>query len=104
MRTKRSEIVTTKQPVMTKEEALSFDRYSPTNADIVRHAFSACGCEAYKSAFTYNRWKAIGWQVQKGQKGTKINIIKIIKEDGQPDRQVFRTSTIFCKHQVERLE
>ena len=59
---------TATRPRMTSQQATMFDRFSVGNAVLAESAL-ACGCKAYEDIFTYNRWKAQGLQVQKGQKG-----------------------------------
>lgn len=89
---------------MTAGEAVRFDTYSPNNAAIVEA--KPCSCEAYKDIFTYNRWKALGMQVQKGQKATTITtyapIVKIDEATG--DEEIVtrkpRKSFVFCRCQV----
>ena len=49
----------------TPETARHFDRYSIANAVTVKQALP-CGCEPYVDVFTYRRWKAQGFQVQRG--------------------------------------
>ena len=44
---------------MTAAEAVTFERYSPTNAAIVS-ASLPCGCEPYQDVFTFRRWIAQG--------------------------------------------
>jgi antirestriction protein ArdC len=88
---------------LTPEEARTFSRYSVANAGHVESALE-CGCEAYRDVFTYNRWRALGYQVQRGEKAIKIPVIvEREKEDenGATSRaRSFRTSAVFCRHQV----
>ena len=53
------------QAPLTPQGARSFDRYSVVNATAVESSLP-CGCKAYESVFTYRRWKAQGFQVQRG--------------------------------------
>ena len=91
---------------ITKENATTFDRYSAINATLVQSA-RACGCEAYKDVFTYKRWQAQGFQVRKGEKGTRIEtyapITKENKETGEREVVGSRPwiSTVFCRCQVD---
>ena len=93
---------------MTATEATQFDTYSVTNAATVETSFEDCGCEAYIDCFTYNRWKALGYQVQGGQHGVKIPAIKNIEkqtDDGTVEtRRLFRYVVVFCRHQVEPVK
>lgn len=95
----------TKTPPMTASQARSFDRYSVANAAQVEHSL-ACGCQAYKDVFTYNRWKAQGFQVQRGQKAVKLPVIKDVeREDGDTGEtrqvRILGTGAVFCRHQVQ---
>ena len=51
---------------MTADQARTFTTYSVGNVVRVKQAL-ACGCEPYQDVFTYRRWQALGFQVQKGQ-------------------------------------
>ena len=91
---------------MNGSQAVYFDRYSLTNAEIVESHFG-CGCKAYKDIFTFDRWMAQGLVVQKGQKGCKVTTYKLIyntKDEDDPNREVVGkkpwTSVVFCRHQV----
>ncbi len=90
---------------MNAADATRFDTYSPANAAIVEDA-RACGCEAYKDIFTYNRWKAQGMQVQKGEKATTITTYQpITKTDEATGEEIIvtrkpRKSFVFCRCQV----
>ncbi len=64
---------TTKRPDMTPHQARTFQTYSAENATTVVMNLE-CGCEPYVEVFTYNRWKAQGFQVQKGMKSIKIPV------------------------------
>ena len=92
------------RPKLTPEEARSFSRYSATNAGHVESALE-CGCEAYRDVYTYNRWSALGFQVQRGEKAIKIPVIverENEDENGTASRaRIFRTSAVFCRHQVQ---
>ncbi len=91
------------QPKMTSTEARSFDRFSVANAATVMQA-RGCGCEPYVDVFTYNRWKAQGMQVQRGEKSIKIPTIRRIeRENADGERESFglrRMSSVFCRCQV----
>ena len=93
-----------KQPIMTAGQATAFGRYSVTNAATAETALG-CGCKAYRDIFTYNRWKAQGMQVQRGQKSVKLptlhNVEQSDSETGETTQyKVFGTSNVFCRHQV----
>ena len=87
--------------IMTPEQATTFNQYSPVNAAEVT-ARLECGCQPYQDVFTYNRWKAQGQQVQRGQKAIKLPVI-VVKKDEETEevKRLFRTSNVFCRHQVK---
>ena len=58
----------------TPETARQFDRYSIANAVTVKRALP-CGCEPYTQVFTYRRWKAQGFQVQRGERALRLPLI-----------------------------
>ena len=93
---------------MDAQEATRFDTYSANNAAIVETR--PCSCEAYKDIFTYGRWRAQGYQVQKGEKATKITTyIPIKKTDPDTGEKVTvarrqKTSAVFCRCQVAPIE
>jgi len=89
---------------MTAAQAVRFDRYSSTNAGIVAISFE-CDCVPYEDVFTYRRWMAQGFQVQKGEKAIKITTYRPIK-DKDTDEIVGKaptTSAVFCRHQVAEI-
>lgn len=68
-----------------------------------------CTCEAYKDWFTYKRWQALGYQVQKGQKSTKLTSFPkfpVTDEKTGKEKMVSkrRTSCLFCRCQVKAIE
>lgn len=93
------------RPRMTATQARSFDRYSVTNAGYVEHSLR-CGCRAYRDVYTYNRWRALGYQVLRGQRAIRLPVINNV-EQLDPDtgqtivKRLFHTSAVFCRHQVE---
>jgi len=90
---------------MTAQDARSFDGYSESNAMLIMSQLD-CECVPYESVFTYARWKAQGYQVQKGQHGLRIPTITAYevedKETGEmKTRSRKHTSVVFCKCQVQ---
>ena len=86
----------------TPESAQSFHRYSPINAATVKMRL-ACGCEPYKDVFTYNRWLAMGYQVQRGEHSIKIPVIvERENEDNETIKRLFK-SHVFCRCQVKPI-
>ncbi len=101
---------------MTADEARSFSRYSAANATIALLELKARGvcdgtCNPYENIYTFNRWKAQGYTVKKGEHGVGLGIIipttktevkdgvEVVTESGRP-----WSTTVFCFHQVQPLE
>ncbi len=92
---------------MSATEARTFDRYSVGNAARVMSE-RGCGCEPYVDVFTYKRWQAQGFQVQKGEKSIRIPTIRTVdrknKQTGESEKvSLRRLSFVFCRHQVQPL-
>lgn len=89
----------------TKEQAQSFETYSVANAAQVKSALT-CGCEPYQDVFTYGRWAAQGFQVQRGERAIRLPVMKSIvvrDETTGEERHVGKrpwTAFVFCRHQV----
>ena len=96
---------------MTASEATSFERMSVANAVEVIKTF-ACGCQPYKDVFTFNRWKAQGFFVRRGEHALKLPVLKHaikseLADDGtklESEYAIHGTSYVFCRHQVEGRE
>jgi len=91
---------------MTSEQATSFNRFSIYNALTVANALP-CGCIPYQDVYTFNRWKAQGFIVMKGQHGVKIPVIGTNIKDNNGVLEVKKyttTSAVFCRCQVKKLE
>ncbi len=96
---------TTKRPDMTSDQARTFGAYSAENATTVVTSLD-CGCEPYVDVFTYNRWKAQGFQVQRGMKSIRIPVYGTSQgeDDGEAVTNRYRTiGRVFCKCQVEAV-
>ena len=94
-------------PTFTPETARQFERFSVTNAVTVKQALP-CGCEPYVDVFTYRRWKAQGFQVQRGEKAIKLPIIyqRTETDPGTGQERVQRRmgrSAVFCRCQVKPI-
>ncbi len=102
---------------MTPDEARSFGRYSLMNAAMAAqelvHAGACDGtCNPYEDIFTYRRWAAQGFQVQKGQHGAHLAIfVETAKTEKVDDGTEIVTAdtrpwstTVFCFHQVQPVE
>ncbi len=91
----------------TPETARHFDRYSVANAVAVKQALP-CGCEPYRDVFTYRRWKAQGFQVQRGERAIRLPLV-YSREATDPETGETRSerrlgrSAVFCRHQVKRV-
>jgi len=100
-------MVTDTKIKMTPEQATSFNRVSIINASIVSHSLS-CGCQPYQDVFTYNRWLAQGYQVQRGEHSLKLGIIKEVEretDNGETElRKIFGNAHVFCRHQVKPID
>ena len=92
------------QATMTETQARSFAGFSVGNA-IMAETGRVCGCKAYKDIFTYGRWQALGFQVRRGEHGSRLPLVKdVVKEDedGQEkSRRVLGSSVVFCRCQVD---
>jgi hypothetical protein len=94
-------------PTFTPDTARHFDRYSVANAVAVKEALP-CGCEPYVDVFTYRRWKAQGFQVQKGEKAIRLPLIyQRTETDPETGKETTtrRTgrSAVFCRCQVRPI-
>lgn len=101
-----------RRPKMTAKEAQSFEVYSEKNAEIAEselQAVNGCECVAYEDIFTYNRWLALGMQVQKGEKSTRVEVPifkTIIDEDTKAEKRIkigSRMVPVFCRCQVKKI-
>jgi hypothetical protein len=88
---------------MSAEEARSFRHFSVHNAVQAQLACPEGTCQAYQDIFTYRRWRAQGYAVRKGQKGTAVTtwITTNGRRDDKPKTRPKR-AVLFCRHQVER--
>lgn len=91
--------------IMTATEARTFHHMSIANMVQVKSALR-CACDPYQDVFTFNRWRAQGFSVRRGEHGIRIATISVhAMEDKQTGemRQVRRpwTSYVFCRCQVE---
>jgi hypothetical protein len=96
---------------MTPQDATRFEQgESATSTMILDLAAQAngCTCAAYVDWFTYRRWKAQGFQVQKGQHGVKLTTyIPVFKtENGEKVKSGVRPKaiTVFCRCQLKASE
>jgi len=92
---------------MTPEQARSFDRFSLANAMLVALQRKGCGCSAYEDVFTFNRWKAQGMSVKRGQKSITLPLVRNVEVEDQETgeettRRLLTSSHVFCRCQVEK--
>ena len=95
-------------PEMSAEAAREFDHFSVHNAVQAQQACPEGTCEAYSDIFTYRRWRAQGYQVQRGERGTPvITWLAATSSDENGDSITVRHATrtvLFCRHQVAKAE
>lgn len=97
---------------MTAEQAVSFEHgESTTSAMILMMAAQerGCGCLPYQDWYTYRRWQAQGYQVQKGEHGVRLTVFKTVEEvdrktGKKKTKSVPKGTTVFCKCQVKPIE
>ena len=94
---------------MTAIEAKAFERTSAHSAATVSTLLE-CQCQPYIDVYTYKRWLAQGFQVQRGQKAIKLPLVKIKEVQDSDDDDAKRTvrilsmSAVFCRHQVAPVQ
>ena len=93
---------------LTAEQAVTFERHSLTNAMILAQAAAdrGCECEPYKDWYTYRRWAAQGYQVQKGEKSIALLTYAETEKTDEKTGKVVKstrpwTSRVFCRCQVK---
>ena len=98
-------------PAMTANEARVFEATSDASAHQVLAQLD-CGCEPYQAVFTFNRWKAQGFGVRKGERAHKLRTFvaippskRALAADANAQAKLRpRTLSVFCACQVERIE
>ena len=93
---------------LTAEQAVTFERHSLTNAMILAQAAAdrGCECEPYKDWYTYRRWAAQGYQVQRGEKSVALLTYAETEKTDEKTGKVITstrpwTSRVFCRCQVK---
>lgn len=96
---------------MTAAQAKTFeDGFSIANATILELAAQerGCDCEPYVDWFTYKRWQAQGFQVQKGEKSSRlpryITVDKVQTDGTTKPVSIMKRSCVFCRCQVKAIE
>lgn len=96
----------TQTQTMTNEDAKIFEYQSDAAALFLLNVLE-CDCQPYVDVFTYNRWKAQDFQVQRGEKGIGMTTYKVIEtgkenEDGTAvTRSIPKRYSVFCRCQVK---
>jgi hypothetical protein len=114
---------TERRPKMTAEQAQSFEGFSLSSMLQITEAIAqraaegthqGCTCEPYADVFTFNRWKALGQSVKKGERALRIASFVPVRgaetgegEDGEqgdaPKPKLRPINLIlFCRCQVEK--
>ncbi|HEV8670989.1 MAG TPA: ArdC family protein [Candidatus Limnocylindria bacterium] len=99
---------------LTPEDARSFDGYSIANAIAVKTALAerGCACEPYEDVFTFNRWRAQGRIVRRGEHGIRLTVYITAMRAGEDADGVVdeprayrmpKTSHVFCRCQTDEL-
>jgi len=93
---------------MNANEAQHFEHKSTKHAAILMQAAAdrGCACKPYKDWFTYARWSAQGYQVQKGEKGVHLVTFqkREVVDEKTGEKKVFTRpwhSYVFCRCQVK---
>lgn len=93
---------------MTADDARQFDHFSVHNAVQAEMACAEGSCHAYTDIFTFRRWRAQGFIVRKGEKGTTVTTWVPVPTQNDTDETTVRRrpkrAVLFCRHQVERLK
>jgi len=93
---------------MSESEAVNFERFSGQNAAMVLAALK-CKCQPYSDVFTFKRWLAQGYAVQKGEKALRLPLVKDVEETGDDGetvkvRRLLGMSFVFCRCQVASVK
>lgn len=93
---------------MSELEAKKFESFSEQNYEAVKAELD-CECEPYVDVFTFNRWKAQGYSVIKGEKAIRIKTVvsKEIEDKKTGDKELKKfpkQACVFCRCQVEKRE
>ena len=98
----------TRKPKMSVVEATTFEHESEYNNALVEEILSEtrdCGCEPRVDVFTYQRWLALGFQVQRGEHGIKLQTwVPVDKDNPDKSKLIPRFTTVFCRCQVKAVE
>lgn len=97
-----------RRQTMTAEQAQTFEHESAQSAATVAEQLE-CECEPYADVFTFNRWKAQGFSVRKGEKAHRVTgyVPKVTRDatTGEERKQLIpRVNCVFCRCQVDRTK
>ncbi len=91
---------------MTAAQAQTFEHESAQSAATVAAQLD-CHCEPYADVFTFNRWKAQGFSVRKGEKAHRVTgyVPKVSRDEKTGEERktlIPRVNCVFCRCQVDR--
>ncbi len=91
---------------LSSAEARRFDHFSVHNAVAAEAVCPTLECRAYTDIFTFRRWRAQGYQVRRGEKGTAVTTWITSPAEDEKARVVRRPrrAVLFCRHQVEQAQ
>lgn len=100
------------RPQMTPEDARTFDYHSEAHAQFLAQvaAERGCQCKPYVDWFTYDRWQALGRQVQRGEKAVRLrSFAPVRKRDEQSGEERIvgkrpRAVFVFCRCQTRERD
>lgn len=93
----------TEAHAMTAAQATTFANRSLKHEVILAETADekGCTCAAYRDWFTYRRWQALGFQVQKGEHGVKLTTWITYEDKDGKERSRPKGTTVFCRCQVK---
>jgi hypothetical protein len=99
--------MSTDTSALNAEDARDFTHFSIHNAVQAQLACPEGTCEAYKDIFTFKRWRAQGFFVRRGEKGTRITTwIQKVETDEEGNQKATdkrpKVAVVFCRHQVDK--
>lgn len=96
---------------MNATEAQTFTRKSEAHETVLALEAAArdCDCQPYVDWFTYRRWQAQGFQVQRGEKGFKLTTyVPVVKKQEDGTEKITgsrpRAYSVFCRCQVKEKQ
>lgn len=98
------------QESMTAAQATTFEHGHSLASEValtIAAQEHGCDCQAYRDWFTYRRWQAQGYQVQKGEHGVKlqtwVHYTTTDSKGNEIERVRPKTTTVFCRCQVKAI-